>query len=166
MIKPIFVVTVAVLLFTARAFTGDKPAGGSADKAKEKSAVTPEQLEAKFKALLTKATMSGRWCSVNDGKAGPEKEDRYSIVSANKVSGNKWIVNTRINFNERDMVVPIPVEVNWAGDTAVLSVDELQYPGGGTYSARVLFYENTYAGTWNGGDHGGLMSGVITNEKD
>jgi hypothetical protein len=58
------------------------------------------------------------------------------------------------------------VEVKWAGDTAVIIVDKLQYPGGGTYSARVLFYEHTYAGTWSGGDHGGLMSGVITNEKE
>jgi hypothetical protein len=166
MMKPIFVITIAVLLLTVRAFTQDKPAAHSAEKAKEKSAATPEQLEAKFKAMFTKTTMSGRWCSVKDGKLGPEKEDKYSIVSANKVSGNKWVVNTRINFNQRDMVVPIPVEVKWAGDTAVLSVDDLQYPGGGTYSARVLFYENTYAGTWSGGDHGGLMSGVIANEKE
>ena len=33
------------------------------------------------------------------------------------------------------------------------------------YSARVLIFENTYAGTWSGGDHGGLMNGVIKKTK-
>ncbi len=155
-------VTIAVaLMLGTPAFAQDKPV---ADKAKP--AATAEQLEASFKAILTKATMSGRWCSVKDGKLGPEKEDQYNIVSANKLDGAKWVINTRIKMYNREVVVPIPVEVKWAGDTAVLIVDKLQYPGGGTYSARVLFYEQTYAGKWSGGDHGGLMSGVITNEKE
>jgi len=110
--------------------------------------------------------MSGRWCLISDGKLGEEKSDKYSIVSADKIDGSKWVIKTRIKFKQNEMVVPIPVEVKWAGDTPVLIVDKLQYPGGGTYSARVLFYEHTYAGTWSGGDHGGLMNGVITNEKE
>jgi hypothetical protein len=162
--KTIIAIAAVVLLLGARAFTQDKPASDSAEK--QKPTVTTEQLEASFKAMLTKATMSGRWCSTKDGKLGPEKEDKYTIVSASKVNGDKWVINARIQFNKREMVIPIPVEVKWAGDTAVLSVDKLQYPGGGTYSARVLFYEHTYAGTWSGGDHGGLLSGVITNEKE
>ena len=154
-----------LLLLTSPLYAQEKSAGDTPDKSR--AAATPEQLETTFKAMLTKATMSGRWCSVKDGKLGPEKEEAYSIVSANKVSGHKWMIHTRIKVNEKEMVVPVPVEVKWAGDTAVLSVDKLQYPpGGGTYSARILFYDHTYAGTWSGGDHGGLMSGVITNEKD
>ena len=160
--KTIISIAAVVLFFSARAFTQDKPVS---DAERPKSAAT-EQLEASFKAMLTKATMSGRWCSTKEGKLGPEKEDKYTIVSASKVNGAKWIINARIQFNKKEMVVPIPVEVKWAGDTAVLSVDKLQYPGGGTYSARVLFYEHTYAGTWSGGDHGGLISGIITNEKE
>jgi hypothetical protein len=162
--RTILVTIVLALSLSVPAFAQDKPAGAPAEKAK--SAATPEQLEAGFKAMLTNATMSGRWCSVKDGKLGPEKEDKYNIVSANKLGGTKWVINTRIKMNNREMVIPIPVEVKWAGDTAVIIVDKLQYPGGGTYSARVLFYEHTYAGTWSGGDHGGLMSGVITNEKE
>jgi len=153
-----------LLLLNTLFYAQEKSASDTRDK--PRPAATPEQLETTFKAMLTKATMSGRWYSVKDGKPGPEKEDAYSIVSANKVSGHKWVIQTRIKINQKEMIVPIPVEVKWAGDTAVLSVDKLQYPGGGTYSARVLFYEHTYAGTWSGGDHGGLMSGVITNEKD
>jgi hypothetical protein len=49
----------------------------------------------------------------------------------------------------------------------VIVVDNLTMPGGKrSYSARVLFYNHTYAGTWSGGEHGGLLSGIITNEKE
>ena len=157
-------IVILVLLFNALLFAQDKPVGDSTQK--PKPAATPEQLEATFKAMLTKATLTGRWCSTKDGKLGPEKEDKYNIVSANKVGADKWVISTRVKMNGRETVVPIPAEVKWAGDTAVLSVDNLQYPGAGTYSARVLFYEQTYAGTWSGGDHGGLLSGVITNDKE
>ena len=162
--KTIIIIATVALLLNMRSFAQDKPASDAA--AKPTTGASAEQLEATFKAMLTKATLSGRWCSVKDGKLGPEKEDKYNIVSASKVNGSKWIVSARIQFNKREMVVPIPVEVKWAGDTAVLIVDKLQYPGGGTYSARVLFYENTYAGTWSGGDYGGLISGVIAGEKE
>jgi hypothetical protein len=107
--------------------------------------------------------MSGRWIPVKDGVLGAEKEDKYAIVSVEKVSGNDWVINARMRNN----VLPVPVKVMWAGDTAVIIVDNLQIPGAGNYggtaySARVLIYENTYAGTWSGGDHGGLLSGLIT----
>lgn len=134
--------------------------------APEKPKATPEELEARFKAALTKAVMSGRWCSVKAGVLGEEKADKYTIVSVTKLGGDNWVINARVQFNKQDIVAPIPVQVKWAGDTPVIIVDKLQYPGGGTYSARVLIYEHTYAGTWSGGDHGGLMSGVITNEKE
>ncbi|MDB6131335.1 MAG: hypothetical protein JWM04_2442, partial [Verrucomicrobiales bacterium] len=49
--------------------------------------------------------------------------------------------------------------------TAVLLVDKLQMPGGGTYSARVLIYGKTYAGSWKGGGHSGLLNGVIITQK-
>jgi len=56
--------------------------------------------------------------------------------------------------------------VQWAGDTPVIIVDKMTVPGGGTYSARVLIHEHTYAGTWSGGNKVGLLSGMITNEKE
>jgi len=132
-----------------------------------KPQLTQDELEAKFKATLTKATMSGRWCGIKDGKLTPEKEDKYTIVSVNKLGGEAWIINARIQYGEKDFTVPVPVQVKWAGDTPVITVDGMTMPGGKTaYSARVLVYEKTYAGTWSGGDHAGLMNGLITNQKD
>jgi len=138
------------------------PAGGSA-----KPKLTQEELEAKFKATLTKATMSGRWCGIKDGKLTPEKEDKYTIVSVNKLGGEAWIIHSRIQYGNKDFVAPIPVFVKWAGDTPVITLDSVAMPGGGNaYSARVIIYDKTYAGTWSGGDHKGLLNGVITNEKE
>jgi len=35
-----------------------------------------------------------------------------------------------------------------------------------TYSARVMFFENTHAGSWSGGGQAGLLNGLITNNAD
>lgn len=124
-----------------------------------------EELEAKFKALLTNATLTGRWSSTKDGVLGPEREDKYTVVSASKVNGDSWVVSARMEYRGRAFVLPIPVQVKWAGDTAVLVVDDMGIPGGGTtYSARVLFHGQSYVGTWSGGEHGGLIYGLIKNE--
>ena len=130
-----------------------------------KPKLSQEELEAKFKATLTKATMSGRWCGIKDGKLTPEKEDKYTIVSVNKLGGEAWIIHARVQYGNKDFVAPIPVFVKWAGDTPVITLDNIGMPGGNSYSARVLIYDKTYAGTWSGGDHVGLMNGVIANEK-
>jgi hypothetical protein len=54
------------------------------------------------------------------------------------------------------------------GDTAVLVMDKLTIPGGGTgtYSARLLIDERTYSGTWSGGWSGEMLYGTITNETE
>jgi hypothetical protein len=138
-------------------------------RAEDAKSAKPEELEAKFKEAMTAVTMSGRWSPLKDGVLGAEKEDKYTIVSVEKVSGDMWTINARLHYKKLEIVVPVPVQVKWAGDTAVIIVDKMTVPGpgyGGTaYSARVLIHEKTYAGTWSGGDHGGLMSGVITKDK-
>jgi len=171
--KLVVLLAVVALLAPGRAFAQEKKAVDSnkpkevaAEATKEKPKATTEQLEARFKATLTKATMSGRWCTIKDGVLGPEKEDKYTIVGVSKLVGDTWLINARIQYGTKDIVAPIPVQVKWAGDTPVLVVDNIPVPGGGVYSARVLIYQHTYAGTWTGGDHGGLLNGVITNEKE
>lgn len=118
-------------------------------------------LEAKFQETLTGVTMSGRWVLIKDGELGPEKPEKYTIVSVAKTGGDAWVINARLRYGQQDIVAPIPVEVKWAGDTAVIIVNNLTVPGGGTYSARVLIHDGTYAGTWSGGNHGGLLNGLI-----
>ena len=161
----IHLVVAALLTFTSAASAQETKS--AAPTAPTKPALTQEEREAKFKVTMTKATMSGRWCGIKDGKLTPEKEDKYTIVSVNKLGGEAWIIHSRIQYGEKDFSVPIPVLVKWAGDTPVITVDGMAMPGGKTaYSARVLVYDQTYAGTWSGGGHLGLMNGIITNEKE
>jgi len=134
-----------------------KPTSPSPAKPK----LTQEELEANFKATLTKATFKGRWCVIKDGQPGPEKEDKYSINSITKIGGEMWLITARIQYGNHDFVAPVPVVVKWAGDTPVIVLDKVGVAGSGEFSARVLVYDNSYAGTWSGGDHGGLLSGVI-----
>jgi len=137
-----------------------------AKRAEENSAKTgQEALEAEFITALTNATMSGRWTGIKEGTLTPEKTDTYDIISVAKVSGDNWLINARIRYGKLDLVAPVPVQVTWAGDTAVIGLTDMAIPGIGTYSARVLVYKGTYAGTWSGGGHGGLMSGLIAPTK-
>lgn len=128
--------------------------------------LSQDELEAGFKALLSKATLSGRWCSVDNGQLGPEKKgDSYSIASASKTGGHQWVIHARMRYGEREMVLPVPVQVKWSGDTPVLIVNDLSTGGERRYSARVLFFGNTYAGTWSSsGGQGGLLYGTITHD--
>ncbi len=109
--------------------------------------------------MLTGAVLAGHF-SV-DGQNAPPKEDRYTIVRATKMQGNLWLLAARIQFGGKEITVPLPVPVNWAGDTPVISVTDLTVPGIGTYTARVVFYRDRYAGTWSGANHGGEMWGTI-----
>ena len=118
-------------------------------------------LEKKFKESLSDSFMIGRWAMVSEGKLGQDRDEKYTINDVRKGEGEKWIITARMQFGNVDVNVPVPVDVKWAGDTPVISITNLSIPGVGTYSARVLVYENTYAGTWSGGDHGGLMNGVV-----
>jgi hypothetical protein len=82
-----------------------------------------------------------------------------------KGSGENWTLSAKMKYRDQEVVLPIPVQVKFAGDTAILIVDRLSIPGGGTYSARVMFYERTYSGTWSGERGGGMLYGVVTNEQ-
>jgi len=146
--------------------TDARATGTSAATNSAKPKLSPEELEAKFKATLTKATLSGRWCGIKDGKLTPEKEDKYTIIGVQKLGGDAWVIHARMQYGQKDIIAPIPVQVKWAGDTPVILVDNIGIPGGNNYSARLLIYDHAYAGTWSGGDHAGLLNGLITNEKE
>jgi hypothetical protein len=150
---------------TAKPGTPDQPKDSAAPAKPSAPKPTQDELESAFKTTLTKAVMTGRWCMIKEGKLGPEQDEKYTIVGVNKLGGDVWMINARIQYGKKDIVAPIPVQVKWAGDTPVIIVDKVGVPGSGTYSARVLIYEKTYAGTWTGGDHGGLLNGLITAEK-
>ncbi len=99
-----------------------------------------------------------------DGEKGdkPLKEERYEIESVTHVNENLWNFNVRIKYGKLDTKLPVQVPMEWAGDTPMVTLTNANLPGlGEGFSARVLFYEDRYAGTWQHGPVGGHMFGRI-----
>ena len=89
-------------------------------------------------------------------------EERYEISSVAKLDGDRWRFNARVQYMSVDVTVPVVVPVLWAGDTPMVSITDVSLPGlGEGFSARVVFYDERYAGTWDHGEYGGLMYGTI-----
>src|SRR2546423_12213232 len=101
----IFCVTISILSMLApQPRAQDKPV----------AAVPLNDAEQKFKDLLTDCTMEGRWYSVKDGEMGEEKHDKYNIVSISKIKGDSWVINTKMKYGQREMTLPLTIEVKWA----------------------------------------------------
>jgi hypothetical protein len=132
-----------------------------------KVAVTPPatqptqgDLDAAFTARMTNAVLAGSYTMGN----GAPKKDRYTIVSVRKLKDDNWLFQARVQFGTKDVTIPMIIPVKWAGDTPVISVTELGFPGLGSYTARVMIYGDQYAGTWqdnNNKEHGGHLWGRI-----
>lgn len=123
--------------------------------------------EAKFIAMLENSTLKGSWAPVAQGKLGGEKgNDVYRIARAQKSTDGKWTIVTKINYGGRQVEFPMPCDVKFAGDTAVLILDNVPSgPGGAKWSARVMFFDDVYAGRWwetTNKEHGGTINGTIT----
>lgn len=167
LMKSRFIFAAALALLTAvRADEAPVPVAPAEPAAADAKKTAQEELEAKFKKTLTDATMVGTWYLVTDGKAGEPTADKYTIAGATKLFGENWLIHARVQYGKADFTAPFPVKVKWAGDTPVITLDEVGIPGGAKFSARVLIYGGTYAGTWSGGGHGGLMSGVMGKVKE
>jgi hypothetical protein len=156
----------AALALVTAVRAGDTPVAPAERAPADAKKTAQEELEAKFKKTLTDATMVGSWYLVTEGKSGEAKEDKYTITGATKLFGENWLIQARVQYGKADFTAPFPVKVKWAGDTPVITVDEVGIPGGAKFSARVMIYADTYAGTWSGGGHAGLMSGVIAKAKE
>jgi hypothetical protein len=131
------------------------------------SAVKPEslsQLERQFTDQMNGAALVGHFTVAGreDRAANP---DRYDISSVEKVGGDQWRFNARIRYGSVDATVPIVVTMRWAGDTPMITITDFSIPRMGTFTARVFFYADRYAGTWQHGAVGGHMFGRIEKRK-
>lgn len=106
-------------------------------------------------ALVGFFTVAGR----EDQRTNP---DRYDISSVEKVTEDVWRFNTRVRYANVDATLPITVTMRWVGDTPMITITDLEIPTLGTFTARVFFYGDRYAGTWeHAGRAGGHMFGRI-----
>ena len=117
-------------------------------------------LEQAFAAKLSNSKLAGMF-SIDGKSDGPNKPDKYQIVSAKKAQGDNWVITAKMKVGQNEIDVPIPLKIYWAGDTPVMSLTDLTIPGVGTFTARVMFHGDRYAGTWQHGEVGGHMWGMV-----
>lgn len=140
-------------------------ANASAEKPAEGTSAEQKQREAAFEQEMANTVLTGAFTV--DGKldAAPKSES-YEIESVKHLGGGIWTFTTRVKYGEVDVKLPINVPMIWAGDTPMVSLTNASIPGMGEgFSARVIFYDNRYAGTWQHGKKGGHMYGTIAKSK-
>lgn len=144
------------------------PAFAEEAKPVEPKPVKMNEAEQAFAKTMTGATLVG---SFTLGESDPDQPpklhvERYELGEVKKLPNGQWQMQTRIRYGDKDLKLPLMVPVEWVGadgprPTPVVVIDNLFFPGAGTYSARVLFHEGHYAGHWSDKDHGGLLFGKI-----
>jgi hypothetical protein len=127
------------------------------------------EVEGKFIAMLKNATLKGSWAPISQGRLGGERgDDAYRIARVEKGEGGKWSIVSVFTVRDRQVEFPISASVKFAGDTAVLILDNVRAgPGKANWSARVMFHDDVYAGRWwetANKEHGGTIAGTITRD--
>jgi len=120
-----------------------------------------EDLYKLFEKKLSGVKLVGQF-TILGRDTGDLPSESYTINSVKKMSeGDYWLFNARIQYGDKDVAVPLPLEVKWAGNTPVITLTDFTIPAMGTFSSRVVIYKNKYAGTWTHGKVGGHLFGVI-----
>ncbi len=150
-----------LLLLNSAVLAEDAASTGDKQESEKPGAAKLEKREQAFIERMSNTVLVGKFTLVGEENNGGGKPERYEIREINKVSGNMWVFQTRVKYGQVDSVLPIPVPIEWAGDTPMVSMTNFTIPGMGTFSCRVLFDKDRYAGTWQHGKKGGHMWGLI-----
>ncbi len=148
---------VAVLLaamFTAGWLVAKTGVGQAVDPA------SLTDLERDFSERMQNVTLVGQFTIEGREHLGGRPE-RYEIASVTKVGENSWRFDARITYGSTDVTLPVTVPIVWAGDTPMISITDFTIPTLGTFTTRLIFYDDRYAGSWQHGEFGGLMYGTI-----
>lgn len=146
----------AILLFVGGWLTGRLGIG---------SVVAPEsltELERQFTERMNNVVLVGTF-TVDGREARDPSPDRYEIARVQKVGDNLWRFDAKMDCCGAGGrgVIPIVVPMQFAGDTPMIMMTDTSLPAIGTFTVRLLFYTDRYAGTWQHGAVGGHMSGRI-----
>jgi hypothetical protein len=115
-------------------------------------------VEREFIERMNGAALVGRFTVL--GREDRAAADRYDIYSVDKVGEDLWRFNAKIG--ETGLTVPVVVRMRFVDDTPMIVMSDSTIPGMGTFTARVLFHGDEYAGTWSHvGSAGGHMFGRI-----
>jgi len=141
--------------------TPGKPATSPAPVTKpDRAAPDRAALEKQFEETLSGATLEGTFTTTGKEDKGLTRE-KYTLGKVKKLKDDTWLFETRIQYGDHDVTLPLALQVKWADDTPVITLTDVLVPGFGKFTARVLIYRGQYAGTWSGGDHGGHLFGKV-----
>ena len=115
-------------------------------------------LERRFTEQMQGASLVGSFTIAGRDDRQP-RADRYDISSVEKIGDDRWRFNARIG--ETGVSLPMVIPMRWIGDTPIIEMTDYTIPTVGTFSVRVFFYGDRYAGTWQHGEFGGHMYGMI-----
>jgi hypothetical protein len=118
------------------------------------------ELERQFTERMRGVAMVG-WFTVAGHEDRPARPDRYNISSVEKVGDDRWRFNARLDYHGIEVTLPVTVAMKWAGDTPMIMLTDFTIPTMGTFTVRLFFYDDRYAGTWQHGRAGGHMFGRI-----
>lgn len=131
-------------------------------KSDDPKSETEAERNQRLAKYLSGTRWTGRFTFGGQGDKEPA-EEKYEIIEAKKgETGDDWNLTARIQYGGKDVTLPLPtLQIKWAGETPVITVDKMVIPGMGTFDARVLIRKGQYAGTWAHGEVGGHMFGTI-----
>ncbi|MDA0588023.1 MAG: hypothetical protein O2820_08105 [Planctomycetota bacterium] len=165
-IRQLFAVSLTILALSAPCSAQDDDAKADAEakaKAAAEAKAAEDRTEAikKFTKQLSGSTLVGQF-TLDDAPAEQSmKPDRYQIATVNHISGDTYL----FVYLHKGVPIPLSLKVLWAGDTPMIVLDDFTIAGMGTFSSRVMFHGDRYAGTWQHGKKGGLMFGKIEKPK-
>ncbi len=149
-----FVVVLAVAMFTAGWLYATLRPGTSVARA------SLSALEQDFVDRMKGATLVGSF-TIAGREDRPANPERYEISQVEKVEGDRWRFHTHMRYGKVDVTLPVVVTMIWSGDTPMITMTDVEIPTLGSFTARVIFYGDRYAGTWQHGAVGGHMYGTI-----
>ena len=150
---------IALVLFGGGWILGRLGIGAAVDP------VSMTDLERQFAERMRNVTMVGSSTGADPEDRTPRSE-RYDIASVEKVGDNLWRFSASMQCCGVNGTIPVVVPMRWNGDTPMIMMTDTSLPGLGTFTVRVFFYGDRYAGTWQHGTAGGHMSGRIEKKTE
>ena len=169
--KPISVIAFAIVIAFSTLITAQESGSGTAavesseqlaqEAAEVAEAADVTELHERLAKYLTGTKWTGQF-TMSNKEMGDLTQEEYYILSAEKMEeGDYWKLVARIKYGKNDLTMPLPLEIKWADQTPVITVDQMLVPTLGTFDARVLIRNGKYSGTWTHNKVGGHLFGTI-----
>ena len=153
--------SVLVVLLSSSAMPQETEKSSAEPAAAKTDKTDRGELEKAFAEKMSGAALVGHFTDRTRENAKLPREEKYTLGKVSKLAGDHWLFSARIQYGDHDVTLPLSLRVVWAGDTPVITLDKAPIPGFGTFTCRVMIFGDQYAGTWDGGDHGGHLFGKI-----